>query len=121
MPPQLFYQRKPMLIVSILLVVSLAWALFQFYRDAKITATGVKSGVAVEGNGLIVRLVGNKPTFLQQVFIEVPIRLAVFGFGFIRSGDDYPRAFTALAIGGLVAYGFKNLQGHARWVRLGVK
>lgn len=109
------------MIYYILLIVAFTWALVCSYFDQAITARGVKSGVAVEGNGLIVRLVGNKPTFTELMEIETPIRTVIFWVGLVLCFHDSTQIYSGLAVGALVAYGFKNLGGYRAWKKLGVK
>lgn len=102
----------------LVLLGAFAWSLYWLYADASATAAGVKSGIAVEGNGLIVRLVGNKPTLEQFLLIETPIRLAIAACGFIPTGGSYPYALMASATAGLAVYGFKNRDGVKAWAAI---
>lgn len=106
------------MIIHIILLLAFAWAYGMMLADALHTVWGIAEGLAVEGNGLIVWLVGNKPTFEQFILIESPLRLGLLAMGFITTHGYYPHALTVVAIAALVAYGFKSLTGVLAWKKL---
>lgn len=106
------------MIWDIILSASFAWAIYWLTRDALATARGVNSGIAVEGNGLIVWLAGSRPTLLQFLAIEMPIRIAIFVPGFFHP-SDYPHAITVFSVTCLIGYGWRNITGVQAWKKLG--
>lgn len=106
------------MIVYVFLLLVFAWAYGMMVADALCTARGIAGGFAVEGNSLIVWLVGNKPTLEQFILIESPLRLGLLAMGLITTHGYYPHALTVIAIAALVAYGFKSLTGVLAWKKL---
>lgn len=98
------------------LLVAFAFALVCLLYDATTTQKGIKAGVAVEGNPLIVAAFGNKPSLLQCLAIDLPIRLALMtAFLFIPAPARYPLAWYAMGTGAFMVYGLKNVQGARQW------
>lgn len=99
----------------IALLICFVWAVICLVFDARITDRGIRAGVAVEGNSVIVLFFGTKPTLRQLFTVDGSIRVALLGIGFIPGPADYPHAFAALMIGGLIVAGVKNVQGYRQW------
>ena len=98
------------------LYLAFIWALAWLGFDSYYTNKGIKSGVAVEGNALIVAIWGNKPKLWQLWSVDGTIRAAMLAAAlFVPSSEDYPKAWVALGIGAFIAYGFKNWQGGRQW------
>ena len=101
----------------IALIVVLVWALACLGFDLYNTNKGLRAGIAQEGNELITSLWKTKtPTLKQLAAVEVPIRLGIFGAGFIPGGAAYPYTFAVLALVALALYGLRNIKGGREWL-----
>lgn len=96
------------------LAASSAWALGCLLYDATETQKGIKAGVGTEGNSWITVFYGVKPTLLECLSIDVPIRVGLAALAFIPT-PAYPHACIGLAVGALVVAGVKNIQGARQW------
>jgi hypothetical protein len=96
------------------LAASFAWALGCLFYDATETQKGIKAGVGVEGNSWITCFYGVKPTLLQCLSIDVPLRTAMAALAFIPS-SMYPHVMIGPAVAALSVAGVKNIQGARQW------
>ena|ERR1035437_9784634 len=101
----------------IALYIAFVWALACLLFDSYYTNKGIKAGVAVEGNSMIVYFFNNKPKFWQLWAVDGTLRLAIFAAArFLPAPTDYPFTWVALGLGALIAAGFKNIQGGRQWL-----
>jgi hypothetical protein len=100
----------------IAVLITFIWAVLCLMYDALSTQKGLKAGVAVEGNPLIVAAYGNKPKLWQCLSIDGTIRVAMLLAALMLPAPaDYPHSWHALFAGGFVVYGLKNIQGGRQW------
>jgi hypothetical protein len=101
----------------IALLICFLFAVICLCFDAIITNKGIKAGVAVEGNPLIVFFARtNKPALWQLFAIDGGLRAALLAFAlFTPEPADFPHAWPALMIGGFIAFGLKNIMGYREW------
>ena len=98
----------------VVLAVALTWALGWLLYDATETQKGIKSGVGVEGSPWITVFYGVKPSLIQCLSVDVPIRFGLAAIAFIPT-PMYPHAMLGMAVGALVVAGVKNIQGGRQW------
>lgn len=100
----------------IILLVLFAWAVSCLAFDISNTIRGLRAGVAVEGNSLVVAIAGNKPTLVQLTTIEGAVRLALLVAAlFIPTPEGLPHIWQAVFSGAFFSYGLKNIQGGRQW------
>lgn len=100
----------------IALLIAFAWAIFAVLFDYLYTQKGLKAGVAVEGNPMVVEFFGKEPKLWQCLILELPIRVGLLAaFLFLPAPASYPLAWKALGLGAFIVYGLKNLQGGLQW------
>lgn len=98
------------------LLVCFVWAVICLGLDMHITNKGLRAGIAVEGNSLIVFFARtDKPALWQLIAVDGTLRLLMLAFSFIPGPTRYPLTFCAMGIGMFVVAGFKNLQGYRQW------
>ena len=95
----------------IALFIAFAWALAWLLFDSYNTNKGIKAGIAVEGNTMIIFFWGSKPKFWQLWSVDGALRLAIFLAALLVPLSAAP----LLGTGALAVWGFKNLQGGRQW------
>ena len=98
--------------MTIFFIIALALVLVAFYLDYSISVTGLRKGVALEGNYVVQKLYGTKPT-PGQLFIGL-----------------MPQEVTAVLIGSLLFWYYigagiflaliaRHIQNYIGWKKLG--
>lgn len=98
------------------LLISFIFALACLAFDAINTSRGLRAGVAVEGNGIIVAIAGNKPKLWQLLTIDGSLRFALLALAlFLPTPDGLPAVWYATLTGAFVSLGLKNIRGGRQW------
>ena len=103
--------------MTILFLIALAGLVATTQYDVSMTDKGIRAGVSVEGNKLIVKLFGPKPTLLQDYvgaalldsFMLAP---AVIGLVF------HNVVFFGLGMGAMLGYSARHVRGGLAWKKL---
>lgn len=101
-----------LIVLSVLTVLMFVACLY----DAEETVTGIRAGVAVEGNPIIVLFFGNKPSLAQLLTyntVETLIGSVMGVIGHLRGASL--SFMVPLAIAWLASLTLKHYQGYRQW------
>lgn len=86
--------------------------------DAAKTEQGLKKGLSIEGNGLIDKLFGTKPSAIQMYvygFAKTAAILGVTMLGVMKGTQNIPYMASSAGITALIIDGLKHMQGGLQW------